>query len=288
MPVLGRAGSIFVLTILMLSPALAQSTLTSDDWHVADEIAGIFQKVIAALAIFGAAAWGFFRFIRFRTLKPRVEFSFDWSGSFPCHSGRVGILTLKLSNKGNTKIDLRKDGNDLCMLKYALVEANQGTAPVAVISRSPGELKHLGRVFVAHKSIEPGETIDDVRAIQISDLNALAVQFEIRIYGAYKWTASAAFPLAELTPAASATSEDEEDEYKEFESVRQLLESCTSEAASILLAGRAGVNEKVLSDTIQRALKATSNLKSDATREVIKEAKNVLGELNRILRVCLD
>jgi hypothetical protein len=262
----------------------APSTPTGDRLHVADEFIDIVQKGVATLALLVAGYWAFFRFIRFRTLKPRVEFRFEWSGPLACEAGRVGILALKMSNKGNTKIELRKDGTNLCMLKYALLKAKPGTEPMAVISRPAKELKHLGQVFAAHKSIEPGDTIDDVRTVLIRDLNCLAAQFEIRVYGANKWTASAAFPLARLAPRASSTSEDEEDKYSQCEKLRDLLGSRKFEAEDIVSDGRAGEDEKALLDTIERAMKVTSKLSADAKDDVLKEAKKLLDELDELLR----
>jgi hypothetical protein len=223
----------------------------------------------------------------------------------------LGILTLKLTNKGNTRIDLRekgKEGGGLCILRYALLEAGKSESPVSIISvTEEDELDDLGGVFLAHKWIEPSETIDDVRAIHIRDLDfdkdPLAVQFEILVYGKKKWTASAAFPLAGTTAQVelvkdaiqafqppgfgvrgSATSEDEQDDYTEVEKIRLLLRGRIYEGNSILSKGRAGVKKEALTLTIQEAHTLLPQLGSCATRDIVAQARERLNKLNEILK----
>ena len=70
------------------------------------------NKFVATLAFLFAGGWAFFHFVRFRTLKKRVEFSFDWKASPTEGSSIVGILTVKLKNTCNTEIEIRKDVKD--------------------------------------------------------------------------------------------------------------------------------------------------------------------------------
>ncbi|HET8924376.1 MAG TPA: hypothetical protein VFN26_15425 [Candidatus Acidoferrum sp.] len=280
-----RFGLLLAMMIVTLSPSLAQTTQPDREWYFADQVLGVIQKAVATLAVIGGGAWGYFRFIRFRSFKPRLEFSFDWNESATCQPSRVGVLSLKLSNKGNTKVDLREEGIGLCMLKYALLQSrDDARTPLAVISRPEDDLRHLGRIFAPHKWIEPGETIDDVRAIQICDPNSLAVQFEVRIYGTNKWTASAAFPLAPRPTAAKVTSEDEQEEYEEAEKIRELIESSEHDAKSILSDLRARGHEEELTSIIQKAQAVVAKLRSiPVADDVIQEGRQLLTELRGVL-----
>jgi len=48
-------------------------------WEIAEQITGTIQNAIAAISLVTGGLWGYYRFARFRTLKPRLEFSFDWN-----------------------------------------------------------------------------------------------------------------------------------------------------------------------------------------------------------------
>jgi hypothetical protein len=72
----------------------------------------------------------------------------------------VAILTVRLRNPGNTKVDLRrKKDKHRCFLKYALITAAPVDDALSLISLPVDELEHLDTVFSAHKWIEPGETM---------------------------------------------------------------------------------------------------------------------------------
>jgi hypothetical protein len=154
------------------------------NWQLADQIAGTLQNLAATVAISVSTVWGYFRFIRFRTLKPRLEFAFDWNGAENRETKALGILTIKLSNRGATKVNLRKAHKHRCFLKYALLKAERTDEELSILSLPSERLEELAKVFVAHKWIEPGETIDDVKALYLQAPNALAVQFEVVLFGA--------------------------------------------------------------------------------------------------------
>lgn len=184
-------------------------------WPLPEQTAKIVQSTIAALAIIVGGLWACFKFVRFRTLKPRLEFSFDCSHSSDGKTGQIAILTLRLSNKGSTKVDLRKDGNPRCFLFYGLISAASTGDSLSVVNLPTRMLSPLGNVFVAHKWIEPGETINDITILHIQEKSVIAVQFELQVYGIQKWSASAAFPLALPQGHNGMKSEDEQDDYDE-------------------------------------------------------------------------
>lgn len=186
-------------------------------WEQANHIASTIQNVLTSIALILGAIWAYYRFIRFRTLKPRLDFSFDVNSFSDGNKGHIAIVGLKISNKGNTRVDLRKDANQRCYLKYGLVTAPKSTEQVSIISQTSKQLKHVDKVFTAHKWIEPGETIDDVKILHMPTQNAIAVQLEMEVFGEQKWSAIRAFPLSNDASIGTFNSEDEQDDYKESE-----------------------------------------------------------------------
>lgn len=193
------------------------------DWKTGQEIAGTFQNLIASAAVIVVALWAYFRFVRFRTLRPRLEFNFECSRSNIDDSHVLVILTVKLTNRGQTKVELREGKHPRCFLKYALIAHEGPDVVIALLTVPPNRLEHLDAAFGPHRWIEPGETIDDVKVISINKARLLAIQVELVVFGVQKWSASAAFPLIGDPESKSFKSEDEQDEYEEAEALREGL-----------------------------------------------------------------
>ena len=193
------------------------------DWKTVEEIAGVVQKSIASAAIVIGGWWAYFRFVRFRTLRPRLEFNFECSRSDIDASDVLVILTLKLTNTGHTEIELRRSEKPRCFLKYALISDRGSGSPVAPLTVSAKRLQHLDIVFVAHRRVEPGETVDDVKVLRVNKTGILAIQIELVVFGFQKWSASSAFPLIGQLQRNDVKSEDEQDEYEEAEALREGL-----------------------------------------------------------------
>ena len=255
-------------------------------WETANQVTSSIQNIITVIAICVGAVWGYFRFVRFRTLKPRLEFSFDWSNTPHEKVGYVVILTLRLSNKGNSKVDLRKDNRDMCLLKYATRKAMNTSNDLSIISAPCNKLKHLGRIFREHKWIEPGETIDDVRVFNIKERDIMAVQFEVRIYGTKKWSSSVAFPLTDSHITDNSLSEDEQDEYEELEAAEELLRSRIAEAklAIPIPTGRLSDQEKELADIMKESESLLDDFKSVVKQpDLIYKVKQLIEDLEKHL-----
>lgn len=200
-----------------------QALATPDTLEKAHQISGTIHDVIESAAVIIGGVWAYFRFVRFRTLRPRLEFSFDWSRSDMDGSRSVAILSAKLANKGQTKVQLRHDNSPRCFLKYALIPESHSAGAVSLLNIPPSGLEHIDAVFVPHRWIEPGETIDDVKLLNIDRTRLLGIQFELVLFGLKKWSAVAAFPLIGEAGSQSAKSEDEQDEYEEFDALREGL-----------------------------------------------------------------
>ena len=206
------------------------------DWELIKNIATILQSVLASIALIVGGVWGYYRFIRFRTFKPQLDFLFDFKHFLDGQGNHIGILELKLSNKGNTQIELRKNKSNVCFLKYGLIEAAGATEGVVVISKSSKQLDYIDEVFIAHKWIEPNETIDDVKVIRIPNGNSIALQIEVEILGTQKWSSITAFPLIGSITASKFISEDEQDNITDTERVIAKLKTklALSKATSML------------------------------------------------------
>lgn len=195
------------------------------DWNVAEQISGTLQHGIGSIAIVIGGAWAYFRFARFRTLHPRVEFYFECNRTDVDTSHVLVILTLRLTNRGQTRVQLRKREHSRCFLKYALIANIDSAYQLAPLTVSSKELEHLDSCFELHRWVEPGETIDDVKVLKVNKSGMLALQIELVVFGLKKWSASAAFPLIGQVEKSSFKSEDEQDEYEEAEALREGLRS---------------------------------------------------------------
>jgi len=90
-------------------------------WEFTEKFLGAIHYFVATAALLAGGIWAYFKFVRYRTLKPRLEFSFDWTLLDQEYSYLLAILRLKLANMGQTKIALRKKNRHRCFLKYALI-----------------------------------------------------------------------------------------------------------------------------------------------------------------------
>jgi hypothetical protein len=200
------------------------------NWHLAGNIVAVIQGALTSLAIVVGAIWAYYRFVRFRTLRPRLNFSFEFNRFDYGHEKNIAVVRLKLTNNGNSRVDLREHGSTMCFLKYGLVGTTDSTSGVAVISRPSKHLESIDEVFTAHKWVEPNETIDDARVLQIPAGNHAAIQLVVEILTVQRWTASTAFPLACCAAADKLTSEDEQDDVTEIEKAIEKLHSQISRA----------------------------------------------------------
>jgi hypothetical protein len=258
----------------------------------------LLSKVVSILAILVAGTWAFMRFIRFRTFKKRVEFSFAWKGSETRDGTLLGILTVKLSNKGMTQISLRKDEdfrysltqilvhwasklsnkrvtqislrNDedfRCPLFYSLVQLANLDKPAVYLNSRERDLRPLPFLFKAHRLIEPGETIDDVAILDLNVGDAVAIQFHAQVFSVRPngrreilMSSVAAFPLTAIPDASVVVSGDEQEEYDENTEVRARLKGWVAEAELALQRGYASEKKNEIEGLIEDASKCIEAL----------------------------
>lgn len=246
------------------------------DLKTGQEMSKIVHDLIASAAVILGAVWVFFKFVRFRTLRPRLEFNFECSRSDVDDAHALAILTVKLTNRGQTKVDLRKGKRPQCFLKYAVIPDNGPDVVVAPLTVRPNRLKHLDAAFVPHRRVEPGETIDDVKVLKINKARLLAVQVELVIYGTQKWSACAAFPLIGGPESKSFKSEDEQDDYEEAEALRQELENVLARIHQL------DESERVRLQSIRGEIETL--LESDAVENFVNRADRLADEAEAALR----
>jgi hypothetical protein len=244
------------------------------DWKSRHEIAGTIQNFISSAAIIVGAGWAYFKFVRFRTLRPRLEFKFDFGRSEVDDSHALLILRLYLTNKGQTKVELRKAEHPRCFLKYALIPEAGSAAPVALLTIPPHRLKHLDAAFRPHRWVEPGETIDDVKVLKINKARSIAVQVELVLFGLHKWSASAAVPLIGHPESKSFESEDEQDDYDEAEALQEGLQNALARIRFLVQSeDRQSIMEEI------EALLRESNV----TKKFASKAEHLVTRAERLL-----
>jgi hypothetical protein len=195
------------------------------EWDSVAKITEAIDHGVTAVAVLVGAFWAYFRFVRFRTLKPRVKFTIECTRSDLDSARSLLILTLKLQNTGRAKVVLRRDKSPSSFLKYALIKESGSPVNFALVNVPPGRLKHLDTVFDPHRWIEPGETIDDVKLVEVERSGLLGIQLEVVVFGAKKYTAPAAISLLGMPARSCSDSEDEQDDYTKIEKFVEELES---------------------------------------------------------------
>jgi hypothetical protein len=248
------------------------------------------QKAVAVAAVLVGGAWAYFRFVRFRTLKKRVEFNFDWATAI-LEQGRVaGVLTVKLTNKGNTQIELRKDQHYRCPLTCSLIPNRPQSEPWIPVTLYPDDLSPTGFIFKAHKRIEPGETIDDVAVLSLDASSSIAIQFNAEVLtlnarGGREQIASSmiAFPLGPTPMRATACSEDEQDDYDETKELREILRGWIGEARNLIGRGKVIPQSADLSALKVKAETLVEQLVGTVSDNVLSEAKKCADSIAEIV-----
>lgn len=253
------------------------------DWELSRNIVSTIQNVLASFAIIVGGLWAYYRFVRFRTLKPRLEFSFDLKPINYSQDITVAIVAVKASNKGNTRVDLRKNGKDRCFLQYGLLSPIDSPSALIAIDKTSEELENSHYVFTSHKWIEPGETIDDVKVLNVPSKNDVVIQLELIVYGEQKWSTSAAFPL---TGFSSFTSEDEQDEYEEAETLIKVIKTALTEVNESILKSHLSEESKhrltKLVDNAKSTLSIDTALRIISPSLTLEEEKRDLTSLESI------
>jgi hypothetical protein len=259
-------------------------------WTKVKDITASIQSVLSSIALLVGAIWVYYRFVIFRTLKPRLEFSINIDKFMTGPYQATMIIKSRVCNKGNTKVDLTK-ARHRCYLRYGLLETTCSTNITSVVSRSSKELSPIDNIFAEHTAIEPSEAIDDVKVITMPVRNWGVVQLEVAIWGYYtsffrqhlrRYSAATAFQITGNAVNSSFTSEDEQAEYKEWEETLEALEMRRNKLKEKLESSKTTENQKKEWDEL---IERATALMTDLSRE--KPERGVLlkksDELIKIL-----
>ncbi len=134
--------------------------------------ADIAQKTAATVAIVGTAGWAYFKFVRGRTFRRRVELTI--SGEVRRGPGIVYLLTnATTKNIGLSKFEIDHERSGLRVMTHA----SEG----AVTEPRLAEWKPLSTwpVFEGHGLLEPGEPAAEELLIEIPDEGFSAFRLQL-------------------------------------------------------------------------------------------------------------
>jgi hypothetical protein len=164
-----------VLTVLLANG----STEVKSSLDNLKTVFDIIGTAITGIAVIAGGIWAYFKFVKGRTFRPRLEV--DLSGEWQ----RVGQwrrinrrqllqARIRVKNIGASKVTLLQKGTGL---RVSVLAANQLSPPAAAGWDSRG-------VFVIlkeHAWIEPGETISDDLLLDLGTSAPVATLFEARL-----------------------------------------------------------------------------------------------------------
>jgi hypothetical protein len=141
-------------------------------------VVGIVGTVVTAVALTVGGLWAYFKFVKGRTYRPRLEVGM--SGQWRQLEG-VDLLHARITvrNIGNSVVTLLQRGTGLGV---SVPAADQGTAPVAVAWTVLRVFEILGE----HEWIEPGEMVSDDVLLNLGIPEPVPVRFESRLV--WRWS----------------------------------------------------------------------------------------------------
>ncbi len=172
--------------LLVLAPQ-ANTLSTVQAW------ADIAQKTAATVAIVGTAGWAYFKFVRGRTFRRRLELTI--SGEVRRGPGVVYLLTNSTAkNIGLSKFEINHEKSGLRVMTYA----SGGTTMEARLA----EWRPLSTwaVLEGQGSLEPGESAAEELLIEIPDEGFLAFKLQLWVSSTHdeSWEVTA---VVNLEPA---------------------------------------------------------------------------------------
>lgn len=139
----------------------------------AKTIADIISSAVTALAIIVGGAWAYFKFVRGRTYRPRIEISL--AGQWWQVKGRLLFQArVTVKNVGLSKLGLLQKGTGL---RVSVLDSDQPLPPASAKWVS----KKVFIIFDQHKWIESGETISDVVLLDLGVSETSPVLLEGRL-----------------------------------------------------------------------------------------------------------
>lgn len=174
--------------------ALKAQTPSTPEWvHWLDAT----DKVLKILGILGGAVFAYYKFVKGRMFRPRLEPSVSGE-TFRKNDRDYLIATIALKNVGTSKVEIKQAGTALRVFgspTSAIDDAEPST-------QASADWKRIGTlsVFEKHGWIESAELIEDQILVAIPD-DQLAIKLELRIVGQrLEWNAKTIVPVVSVKP----------------------------------------------------------------------------------------
>jgi hypothetical protein len=151
--------------------------VTLEQVKTATDIAG---TVITSLAVIIGAVWAYFKFVKGRTFRPRLEV--ELSGQWRDVDGRELLQArIRLKNIGASQVDLLQRGTGLRV--SGLADEVQGQPAVVAVA---WEAFRIFPILERHAWIEPGETVSDEMLLDLGVDKPVTTLFEARLV--WRWS----------------------------------------------------------------------------------------------------
>jgi hypothetical protein len=125
------------------------------------ECINIIEKTLTSLAIIVGGFWTYYKFIKGRLFKSRLELSIESKIIDDSHL----LLNYELKNIGFSKVNLNKEASGIRIMKYYPIDDS--------MEIESSQWIHIGSfpIFEKHRWIESGETIKESNLLSLDDNN---------------------------------------------------------------------------------------------------------------------
>lgn len=132
---------------------------------------------LAGVAILVGGPWAFFRFIRHRTFKRRIEL--EVGGEVIRDEGRLRLLaTCRAKNIGLVRFPIEAEGTGLQVYSHGV----ESTEPEPEGTLAEWREMGIWRTFAGRELLEPGEPAEDQLLIELPAANFAALRLELIVY----------------------------------------------------------------------------------------------------------
>jgi hypothetical protein len=136
-------------------------------------------SIVTALAVVIGGIWAYFKFVRGRTYRPRLDVKM--LGQWRLVDGRYLLHTrITLTNIGASVVTLQQRGGS--GLRISLLSAQQPPPP----SKAEWDVAGVFGILQEHQWIEAGETVSDDQLLDIGVTQPVMSLFEARL--AWTWS----------------------------------------------------------------------------------------------------
>jgi hypothetical protein len=183
---------------------MAQATDNSPGYlDTVKTVVDVIGTAVTALAVIIGGIWAYFKFVKGRTYRPRLES--DLSGEWRLVEGKQ-LLQARITakNLGASKFTLLQTGTGL---RISVLAREQSRAP------APADWTSLRvfEVFREHQWIEPGETVSDDLLLNLGTSQPVTTLFEARLVCRWsRWGRNIDFFTRRVIPVDSTIGKQDE------------------------------------------------------------------------------